>query len=198
MTTTTPDHVPGYAADWPPVPTPELPPAPRWPALVQSMAFMRYRHAFVPWPHRKYGDVFTVRLIPDCRQVVMFSRPEHVTEIFAGDPEVLYAGKGHAVLGAIMGEHSLLLVDVAEHKRVRKLLMPETSLNDAELRDQLVTLLLAGHETTATRPLPPRLRGRSTSSARPRSSSPVPGRQPTRATTPTSRRCSRSRCDCIR
>ncbi|TXL63079.1 cytochrome P450 [Aeromicrobium terrae] len=127
MTATTPDHVPSYIADWPPVPKGPLPPGPRWPALVQSLAFMRYRHSFIPWLHRKYGDVFTVKLIPDGRQIVMFSRPEHIKEIFAGDPEVFYAGKGNAVLGAIMGEHSLLLVDSAEHKRARKLLMPAFS-----------------------------------------------------------------------
>ncbi len=54
----------------------------------------------------------------------MFTRPEHAKEIFAGDPEVFHAGKGNAILGPIMGEHSLLLQDSGEHKRARKLLMP--------------------------------------------------------------------------
>ena len=55
---------------------------------------------------------------------MLFTRPEHAKEIFAGDPEVFHAGKGNAILGPIMGEHSLLLQDGAEHKRARKLLMP--------------------------------------------------------------------------
>ena len=55
---------------------------------------------------------------------MLFTRPEHAKEIFAGDPEVFHAGKGNAILGPIMGEHSLLLQDCAEHKRARKLLMP--------------------------------------------------------------------------
>ena len=54
----------------------------------------------------------------------MVTRPEHAKEIFAGDPEVFHAGKGNAILGPIMGVHSLLLQDGAEHKRARKLLMP--------------------------------------------------------------------------
>ncbi|MDF0528772.1 cytochrome P450 [Tsukamurella sp. 8F] len=124
MTTTTHDHVPSYAADWPPVPKGGLPPGLRWPALAQSVALIRFRHSFVPWLHRRYGDVFTIRVVPHGRQIVMFSRPEHIREIFAGDPEVFYAGKGNASLGTLMGEHSLLLVDAAEHKRARKLLMP--------------------------------------------------------------------------
>ena len=55
---------------------------------------------------------------------MLFTRPEHAKEIFAGDPEVFHAGKGNAILGPIMGEHSLLLQDGGEHKRARKLLMP--------------------------------------------------------------------------
>ena len=73
---------------------------------------------------RKYGDVFTVRIVPGGRPLVLFTRPEHAKEIFAGDPEIFHAGKGNAILGPIMGEHSLLLQDGAEHKRARALLMP--------------------------------------------------------------------------
>ena len=102
----------------------QLPPGPRWPVLAQSVGLLRFRHQFLPYLHRKYGDAFTVRLIPGGRPLVLFTRPEHAKEIFAGDPEVFHAGKGNAILGPIMGEHSLLLQDGAEHKRARKLLMP--------------------------------------------------------------------------
>ncbi|HEX5987387.1 MAG TPA: cytochrome P450, partial [Nocardioides sp.] len=101
-----------------------LPPGPRWPALLQSVALVRFRHQFVPYLHRRYGDAFTVRIMPSGAALVLFTRPEHAKEIFAADPEVFHAGKGNAILGPIMGEHSLLLQDSAEHKRARKLLMP--------------------------------------------------------------------------
>ena len=101
-----------------------LPPGPRWPVLAQSAGLLRFRHRFVPYLHRKYGDVFTVRILPKGRPLVLFTKPEHAKEIFAGDPEVFHAGKGNAILGPIMGEHSLLLQDSGEHKRARKLLMP--------------------------------------------------------------------------
>ena len=101
-----------------------LPPGPGWPTILQSIALLRFRHQFVPWAHRRYGDVFTVRVLPQGRPLVLFTRPEHAREIFAGDPEVFHAGKGNAILGPMMGEHSLLLQDGAEHKRARKLLMP--------------------------------------------------------------------------
>ena len=72
---------------------------------------------------------------------MLFTRPEHAKEIFAGDPEVFHAGKGNAILGPIMGEHSLLLQDSGEHKRARKLLMP--AFNGAALRgyESVVTAL---------------------------------------------------------
>ena len=114
------------------IPARDLPPGPRWPALLQSIALMRFRHRFIPALHRRYGDTFTVRTVPKAAPLVLFSRPEATKEIFAGHPEVFHAGKGNAILGPIMGEHSLLLLDSAEHRRARKLLMP--AFNGAALR----------------------------------------------------------------
>jgi cytochrome P450 len=102
----------------------DVPAGPTYPGLLQSIALMRFRHQWIPHLHRKYGDVFSIRILPEGRWLVVFNRPEHVREIFAGDPSVFHAGKGNAILGPVMGEHSLLLVDGAQHKRARKLLMP--------------------------------------------------------------------------
>jgi len=118
----------------------DLPPGPRWPALLQSIALMRFRHQFIPALHKRYGDTFTIRTVPKAAPLVLFSRPEHAKEIFAGDPEVFHAGKGNAILGPMMGEHSLLLQDSTEHRRARKLLMP--AFNGAALR---------GYESVVTR-----------------------------------------------
>lgn len=104
-----------------------LPPGPRWPSLVQTVALMRFRHQFHPWLVKTYGDTYTVRLVPGGRPLVLFTRPEDTKEIFAGDPEVFHAGKGNSILGPVMGMHSLLLQDGAEHKRARKLIMPAFS-----------------------------------------------------------------------
>ena len=97
------------------------------PAAVAGAGAERGAHAVPPLVRpglkRQYGDVFTVRLLPRAGRWCC-SRRSRIKEIFAGDPEVFHAGKGNAVLGPIMGEHSLLLVDGAQHKRARKLLMP--------------------------------------------------------------------------
>lgn len=101
-----------------------LPDGPRFHGLLQSIMLMRFRHQWIPHLRRKHGDVFSIKILPEGRWMVFFHKPEHVREIFAGDPEVFHAGKGNAILGPVMGEHSLLLVDSTQHKRARKLLMP--------------------------------------------------------------------------
>src|SRR3954464_13248928 len=110
----------------------ELPPGARWPPLLQSVSLIRFRHRFVPAMHKRYGDVFTVRTMPKGTALVLFTGPEHAKEIFAGDPEVFHAGKANAILGPVMGEHSLLLQDSTDHKCARKVLMP--AFNGAALR----------------------------------------------------------------
>jgi cytochrome P450 len=124
-----------------PVRREDLPPGPRWPALVQSVGLLRFRHQFVPAMQRRYGDTFSLDILPEGRHLVVFHRPEHLKEIFAGDPEVFHAGKGNAILGPVMGEHSLLLVDGATHKRARKLLMPAFSARALQGYQSLVTAI---------------------------------------------------------
>ncbi len=101
------------------------PPGPRLPRVIQTLLYTRRRTRYVTALARRYGDVFTVRMVPPyAENLVVFSRPEHIREIFAGDPANLHAGEGNRILGAIMGEHSLLLTDEDEHARARRLLMP--------------------------------------------------------------------------
>ncbi len=101
-----------------------LPPGYKWPAIAQTFGLIRMRHTFVPHLRRRFGDRFTLRLVPRGRPMVLFDNADATKQIFAGNPESFHAGKGNAILGPIMGEHSLLLVDGAQHKRARKLLMP--------------------------------------------------------------------------
>ena len=109
----------------------------------------------MPWAHRRYGDVFTVRLLPQDRPLVLFTRPEHAREIFAADPETFLAGKANSILGPMMGEHSLLLQDRGTHQRARKLLMP--AFNGHALREYGDT----GHRRRPCGARPPGTTGRS-------------------------------------
>lgn len=108
-----------------------LPPGPQWPRIIQSVAMIRFRHQFMPWAHRRYGDRFSLRVLGG-RRLVIFSRAEDIREIFSGNPDHLNAGKANVILKPMMGEHSVLLVDGDEHRRARRLLMP--AFNGAALR----------------------------------------------------------------
>jgi cytochrome P450 family 135 len=125
----------------PPVDASGLPDGPDWPPLLQTVALLRFRHWFHPYLHQKYGDIYTVKLLPRGRPLVFFTRPEHAKEIFAGDPEIYHAGKGNAILGPVMGEHSLLLQDGDEHKRARKLLMPAFNGHALRTYQEMVTAI---------------------------------------------------------
>ncbi|MFW3113608.1 cytochrome P450 135A1 [Mycobacterium haemophilum DSM 44634] len=104
--------------------TATLPPGPRLPRYVQSVLYLKFREWFLPAMHRRYGDVFSLRVPPYADNLVVYTRPEHIKEIFAADPKLLHGGEGNQILGLVMGEHSVLTTDEAEHARMRSLLTP--------------------------------------------------------------------------
>lgn len=105
-------------------PEPRLPGGRPVPVALQSLLFARYRHRWLPYLRRRHGDTFAMRIAPHRRHMVLVSAPEDIRAIFAGSSSVFHAGEGNAILGPIMGEHSVLLLDEGEHLRVRRLLMP--------------------------------------------------------------------------
>lgn len=112
--------------------TAAYPPGPPIPAFLQGLLYIRNRAQVLPPVRRRYGDVFSLHVPPFAQNLVVFTRPEHIKEIFAGDPRDLHAGEGNQILGPVMGEHSVLMTDEAEHARARRLLMP--AFNGAALR----------------------------------------------------------------
>src|ERR1044071_5130076 len=85
-----------------------LPPGPKLPTLAQTWLFASHRRTFFPRMREKYGDVFTIRLVPSSRVCVVLSRPEDIREVFGRPPSVVSAGEGNPALEPIMGSHSLL------------------------------------------------------------------------------------------
>lgn len=106
----------------PPVPTDQLPPGPRLPAVAQSLLFLLAPYTVIPRWHRRFGDVFSVNLMPAGRAVVL-SDPEAIRAVFTGAPNVFHAGEGNAILRSVMGENSVLLLDEDAHLIARKRVM---------------------------------------------------------------------------
>jgi cytochrome P450 len=100
-----------------------MPPGPPLPRFVQTLGFMFAPPRFIDACRRRYGDVVTFRTLFDPQFVMVFD-PELVKRVFQGPHEQLHAGEANAVLGPVLGDRSVLLLDGAEHLRQRRLMLP--------------------------------------------------------------------------
>jgi cytochrome P450 len=100
-----------------------LPPGPRTPPAYNLVRFaVRPIEALRDW-HRRYGDAFTVRY-PVFGTGVYVADPKAIRKLFTGDQSDLLAGEANSFLSPVLGSHSVLVLDGAEHLRQRKLLLP--------------------------------------------------------------------------
>jgi cytochrome P450 len=100
-----------------------MPPGPRLPRALQTAGFMLGGPRFLDACRRRYGDAVTFGTLFD-NQFVMVFHPALVKQVFQGSGTRLRAGEANAMLGPIVGERSVLLLDGAEHLRHRRLLLP--------------------------------------------------------------------------
>src|SRR5579884_4550831 len=103
--------------------TTTLPPGPRMPAAVQTAIWVRRAQWLLGQCAARFGDVFRLQIAREGTWVVL-SNPEHIKQVFTGDPKVFHAGEGNRILLPVLGEHSLLLLDEDAHMEQRKLLLP--------------------------------------------------------------------------
>jgi cytochrome P450 len=101
-----------------------LPPGPSTPGLLQTLGMLTRPHGFMERCRRRYGDVFTIDVAPYGR-MVFIAEPELIRQVFTGDTSLYHVGgvRGR-ILGPMLGEHSLLILDEQEHMRERKLMLP--------------------------------------------------------------------------
>jgi cytochrome P450 len=101
-----------------------LPPGPREPALLQTLSWVRRPLPWLEAQARRFGDLFTIRLINNVEMVVT-THPDSIRQVFTGSGEVLHAGAaGAVVLSPLVGSHSVLVLDGPAHMRQRKLMLP--------------------------------------------------------------------------
>jgi len=103
--------------------TTPLPPGPRMPAALQTAIWFRRAQWMQDQCAARFGDTFTLRILNEGTWVVV-SHPDHVKQVFTGDPRVFHAGEGNRILLPVLGEHSVLLLDDDAHIEQRKLLLP--------------------------------------------------------------------------
>ena len=103
-------------------PPARLPPGPPLPRTLQTVGFLMAAPWFIDQCRRRYGDAVTFRTLFDERFVMVF-HPALVKQLFQGPGEQLRAGEANVMLGPLVGERSVLLLDGAEHLRHRRLLL---------------------------------------------------------------------------
>ncbi len=101
-----------------------LPRGPRWPPLLQTIAWA----VSLPWVldrgGERYGEMFTMRFFPGGRRLVVVSGAELVKQVFAAAPEVAPSAAGMSPIAPVMGPSSVLTLTGPEHIRQRRLLLP--------------------------------------------------------------------------
>ena len=100
-----------------------LPPGPRWPTTVQTIALWTAPVQLLRWCRRRYGRTFTLTAQP-MGTGVWLTEARDLKAVFTADPGLVHAGEGNAILEPVMGPRSVLLVDDDEHLQLRKLMLP--------------------------------------------------------------------------
>jgi cytochrome P450 family 135 len=100
-----------------------MPPGPRLPRIVQTAGFLFGGPRYLEACRRRYGGAVTFGTVFDSSFVFVYD-PALVKQVFQGPPDALHAGEANALLGPIVGQRSVLLLDGAEHLRHRRLLLP--------------------------------------------------------------------------
>ena len=100
-----------------------LPPGPRLPATVQSMAWWTRPVGWLERNRARYGKRYTIRLLGQ-EPFVVLSDPDDLRAVFTADPEVLHPGEGARILEPVVGSNSVILLDEAAHLEQRRLMLP--------------------------------------------------------------------------
>ncbi|MGH2912099.1 MAG: cytochrome P450, partial [Solirubrobacteraceae bacterium] len=101
----------------------ELPPGPKVPAALQTVATWTRPTSGMLRARERYGKRFTVQVLGQAPFVIL-SDPQDIKEVFQAPPDVLHPGEGARILEPIVGPNSVILLDEAPHLEQRKLMLP--------------------------------------------------------------------------
>ncbi len=127
MATSTPAAATGAQAAGPgsgTLRTGALPPGPRAPSLLQTIAWALAPTWVMDRCAARFGESFTLTFWPSGIQLVMISDPEAVKTVFTAPPEIAPSGAGNSPVAPVMGPSSVIVLTGPEHLRQRKLLLP--------------------------------------------------------------------------
>lgn len=127
-----------------------FPPGPPLPGLIQAGLIWLDPMRFVATCHRRYGDVFAIR-IPRIGTLVYLTDPADIRAVTRGDPAIFHGGEAAAPLSQIVGTRSLLMLDDDQHKRSRGMMLP--AFHGDSVRRQVAEMIAITAEEVARWPL---------------------------------------------
>lgn len=83
----------------------------------------RYWPRFISACRRRYGSAFTMR-IATMGTLVYLDDPAEIKKVFAGSPNVYHAGEANMMLGGLLGDSSVLVIDGDVHRERRRQMLP--------------------------------------------------------------------------
>jgi len=100
----------------------KLPPGPRMPRALQAVGWTQRPMPFLERCHRRYGDIFTLR-IRHYGDWVLLADPDDVKKVFTAGRAV-GVDTANPLLGPLLGPRSVMLLEEPEHMTRRKLMLP--------------------------------------------------------------------------
>ncbi|HET6570267.1 MAG TPA: cytochrome P450 [Solirubrobacterales bacterium] len=100
-----------------------LPPEPTYSPLSQTLRWSFRPLPFMQQCRERYGDAFSVRFMGFERPMVMISDPAAIKALYTERAHGLPPGR-EVVLTPIVGPHSVLVIEGADHLAHRKLMLP--------------------------------------------------------------------------
>jgi cytochrome P450 len=128
-----------------------LPPGPRAPALLQTLAWAVAPTWIMDNCAQRLGETFTLTFWPSGMQLVVVSGPEAVKTVFTAPPHIAPSAAGNSPVRPVMGPSSVIVLTGAEHMRQRKLLLPP--FHGERMREYEQTIVQATRADIASWPL---------------------------------------------
>jgi cytochrome P450 len=103
---------------------PALPPGPRAPAVLQTLAWALAPTWLMDRCAARLGEAFTLTFAPSGLKLVLISDPQAVKDVFTAPAELAPSAANASPVAPVLGPSSVLIQTGAEHMRQRKLLLP--------------------------------------------------------------------------
>ncbi|MDZ8185504.1 MAG: cytochrome P450 [Nostoc sp. ChiSLP02] len=116
----------------------KLPESPQTPKLIQLLQWIFNPFKLMETSAKAYGECFSLNLTGNS-QIVLFSNPQAIQQIFTAPLEQLDAKGSAQLLKSLLGDNSLILLSGAPHQRQRRLLTPPFHGDRMKAYGQIIT-----------------------------------------------------------